>query len=127
MAICASKGVILVCMISLCVCVHLIGSLDAKEISYGAIGRNGIPGCSVLRPENCVRIPVNPYQRGCEHEARCRDHYAPPGIGDDPDDDNKEIDGHSPQPRGHDDYRHGKTKQTLKIRGVYKVIPSPPN
>ena len=119
MAICVSKGVTLVCMISFLVCLHLTRGSDATDLSYGAIGRNSIPGCSRLRPQNCVKLPTsNPYQRGCEHVSRCRDHPAPPGIGDDSDGDNKEV--------VVDHYHYGKKKQNLKTRRIsYNAIPSP--
>lgn len=133
MAICVSKRVILVCVISYLVSVHLIGGLDARKISYRALGRNIVyvyGSCSKLHPKNCKLLPSNPYQRGCVPESRCRDHYAPPGIGDDSDGNNKRNVVHDPSPQrhgGHHHHHHGKKKQTSKIRGSHKVIPFPPN
>ncbi|PNX77977.1 protein RALF-like 16-like [Trifolium pratense] len=46
--------------------------VEAKEIGYGAMGRDRGPGCSPTHPENCKDKPANPYTRGCEKENKCR-------------------------------------------------------
>ncbi|KAK0589746.1 hypothetical protein LWI29_017993 [Acer saccharum] len=43
-------------------------------ISYGAIGRGRIPGCSQHHRELCGEgPPANNWTRGCNHGDRCRD------------------------------------------------------
>ncbi|CAK7349866.1 unnamed protein product [Dovyalis caffra] len=58
-----------------CACFAPIVSGDEPPtIGYGAIGKDGIPGCSPKNPnaKACNEVPANPYDRGCEKENRCR-------------------------------------------------------
>ncbi|KAJ4976624.1 hypothetical protein NE237_001730 [Protea cynaroides] len=52
---------------------------EAKEISYGAIGKNGIP-CKVGSSQaNCKKEPPsNNHTRGCNKATRCRSGSPPP-------------------------------------------------
>ncbi|KAF4388237.1 hypothetical protein F8388_021067 [Cannabis sativa] len=77
---CVSNGVIIVCMISLVVCVEFMGVSKAKRIiSYGTMdGDRRISSCIHSRfLKNCrddvVGPPTNRYQRGCEQGTRCRE------------------------------------------------------
>ncbi|PON38319.1 Rapid ALkalinization Factor [Parasponia andersonii] len=124
MAICVSKGVILVCMIGSLVCAHLIEGSYATTISYGAIGRNRVPACSPKYPQNCVKIPINHYQRGCESGEECHERHIPPGTGDDEGEDQEIVVDHGPE-HGHG-HPNGLKQQTFKIRGFTSVIPFPP-
>lgn len=119
MAICGSRGVILLClaMISLLVmCMNFEGT-DARVLGYGAIQHDITPGCSPVHPENCVRKASNPFVRNCEQEERCRSDRLG-GDDEETDDDNVEVvdsdcDG---------DGDGGKT-QTFKIDKFKNVFP----
>lgn len=92
MAICVSKGVIFLFMISLFVYVHLIVGSYARYISYGAIGKNEPLQCGPLHPENCKKHPSNQYERGCIGGEECRTFDPPPSRSEEADEhENKEA------------------------------------
>ncbi|MCI45889.1 protein RALF-like 9-like, partial [Trifolium medium] len=45
------------------ICSLFTQDVEAKDIGYGAIGRDRGPGCSPTHPENCKDKPANPYTR----------------------------------------------------------------
>ncbi|CAK7349860.1 unnamed protein product [Dovyalis caffra] len=58
-----------------CACfAPIVAGDEPPTIGYGAIGKDGIPGCSPKNPnaKACNNVPANPYDRGCEKENRCR-------------------------------------------------------
>ncbi|XP_019094128.1 PREDICTED: protein RALF-like 7 [Camelina sativa] len=46
--------------------------MKRKHLGYGAIGKDRIPACGFKNPKECIKIPANPYHRGCETSTRCR-------------------------------------------------------
>ncbi|PON62358.1 hypothetical protein PanWU01x14_138830 [Parasponia andersonii] len=71
MAISVSNAKILGLMISLLVCVHLIGGSKATFFDDGDGDFGGIPGCSLSTPLECIPSPTT-YERGCDPEGHCR-------------------------------------------------------
>ncbi|CAL9013648.1 unnamed protein product [Prunus brigantina] len=68
-----SKAMTVLSLSSLLVCAIFLGEeVEGLRIGYGALSRDDIPGCSFMHPENCYKMKINPYQRGCETEERCR-------------------------------------------------------
>ncbi|KAG8640471.1 hypothetical protein MANES_13G061750v8 [Manihot esculenta] len=66
-----SKKLTFICLIIL-VWMLLAREANAKLISNDAMRRNIIPGCSPKYPRQCHKQQVNPYQRGCPGNFRCR-------------------------------------------------------
>ncbi|CAN1168872.1 Protein RALF-like 28 [Linum perenne] len=64
----------MVLFIAIIVCAIFANEAQAKSISYGAIGKGGIP-CGGAR--KCQDKPENPYHRGCEKLAKCRSGGSP--------------------------------------------------
>ncbi|CAL9238047.1 unnamed protein product [Arabidopsis halleri] len=51
----------------------------SKYINYGDMRKDRIPACGSKNPKECVKVPVNPYHRGCEISTRCH-HEQHPGY-----------------------------------------------
>ncbi|KAG5233383.1 protein RALF [Salix suchowensis] len=61
-------------MMVICACFEdAAGQPSSPKIGYGAVGSGGSPGCSAKNPQECNKVPANPYQRGCEKENHCRE------------------------------------------------------
>lgn len=68
-----SKAMTVLSLSSLLVCAIFLGEeVEGLRIGYDALSRDDIPGCGFMHPENCYKMKINPYQRGCEPEERCR-------------------------------------------------------
>ena len=61
-------------MMVMCACFEdAAGQPSSPTIGYGAVGSGGSPRCSAKNPQECNKVPANPYQRGCEKENHCRE------------------------------------------------------
>ncbi|KAJ4829581.1 hypothetical protein Tsubulata_031644 [Turnera subulata] len=52
-------------------CAFLGEEAEAKFIKYPDLPAE--PGCRPNFPKGCIKVPANPYRRGCSPETRCRE------------------------------------------------------